>query len=81
MIVPMRKVYIVCRRHERHRLLDALGELGVVHIAPVDPAKAVVDEPLAARIASSAVRRNGITNLRRYTVSSNASCRHGASFA
>ncbi len=44
MIVPMAKVFLVGRREDRHRLLDALGELGAIHLAPVDPAKAVLDE-------------------------------------
>ncbi|OHB73329.1 MAG: hypothetical protein A2Z25_00285 [Planctomycetes bacterium RBG_16_55_9] len=44
MIVPMSKVYIVTQSHSRDRLLDALGRLGVVHVEPVDPAKAVARE-------------------------------------
>jgi len=44
MIVPMSKVYIVTQSHNRDRLLDALGQLGVVHVEPVDPGKAVAKE-------------------------------------
>jgi len=44
MIVPMSKVYIVTQSHNRSRLLDALGQLGVVHVEPVDPGKAVAKE-------------------------------------
>ena len=44
MIVPMSKVYIVTQRHNRDRLLDALARLGVVHVEPVDPGKAVAKE-------------------------------------
>jgi V/A-type H+-transporting ATPase subunit I len=44
MIVPMSKVYIVTQSHNRNRLLDALGQLGVVHVEPVDPDKAVAKE-------------------------------------
>jgi len=44
MIVPMSKVYIVTQSHNRNRLLDAIGQLGVVHVEPVDPEKAVAKE-------------------------------------
>jgi len=44
MIVPMSKVYIVTQSHNRHRLLDTLGHLGVVHVEPVDPVNAVAEE-------------------------------------
>lgn len=44
MIVPMSKVYIVTQSHSRDRLLDALAQLGVVHVEPVDPGKAVAKE-------------------------------------
>lgn len=44
MIVPMSKVYIVTQSHNRNRLLDALGKLGVMHVEPVDPNKAVAKE-------------------------------------
>ena len=44
MIVPMSKVYIVTQSHNRNRLLDTLGQLGVVHVEPVDPGKAVAKE-------------------------------------
>ncbi len=44
MIVPMSKIYIVTQSHNRDRLLEALGQLGVVHVEPVDPEKAVAKE-------------------------------------
>ena len=44
MIVPMSKVYIVTQSHNRNRLLDTIGQLGVVHVEPVDPDKAVAKE-------------------------------------
>lgn len=50
MIVPMSKVFIAARACDRQRLLDALRELGVVHLAPIDPSRAVADELLVRRI-------------------------------
>lgn len=44
MIVPMSKIYIVTQSHNRDRLLDALGQLGVIHVEPVDPEKAIAKE-------------------------------------
>ncbi|MHC4207253.1 MAG: V-type ATPase 116kDa subunit family protein, partial [Planctomycetota bacterium] len=44
MIVPMSKVYIVTQSHNRNRLLDTLGQLGVIHVEPVDPDKAIAKE-------------------------------------
>jgi len=44
MIVPMSKVYIVTQSHNQERLLDALAQLGVVHVEPVDPDRAVAKE-------------------------------------
>ncbi|MBN2592953.1 MAG: hypothetical protein JXA81_05540 [Sedimentisphaerales bacterium] len=40
----MSKVYIVTQSHNRNRLLDTIGQLGVVHVEPVDPDKAVAKE-------------------------------------
>ncbi|UCC96860.1 MAG: hypothetical protein JSW66_13560 [Phycisphaerales bacterium] len=40
----MSKVYIVTQSHNRDRLLDALGQLGVVHVEPVVPEKATAKE-------------------------------------
>ncbi|MBN2313472.1 MAG: hypothetical protein JXM79_06050 [Sedimentisphaerales bacterium] len=40
----MSKIYIVTQSHNRDRLLDALGQLGVVHVEPVEPEKAVAKE-------------------------------------
>ncbi len=50
MIVPMSKVYVAAGAADRRRLLNALGRLGIVHLAPVDPAKAVADEKTLAAI-------------------------------
>lgn len=44
MIVPMSKVYVVTQTSNRRRFLDALAQLGVVHVEPVDPDKAVARE-------------------------------------
>ncbi len=44
MIVPMRKIYLVARRFDRRRLMDAIAGLGVVHLVPVDPSLAVPDK-------------------------------------
>ncbi len=44
MIVPMKKAYVVARQRDRDALLDALGELGVVHVQPIDPDQAVAEE-------------------------------------
>ena len=44
MIVPMSKVYIVTQRHNHVRLLEVLAQLGVVHVKPVEPEKAVAAE-------------------------------------
>lgn len=52
MIVPMSKIYIVTQSHNRDRLLDALGQLGVVHVEPVDPEKAVAKERTVRAIST-----------------------------
>ena len=44
MIVPMRKVYVVARNSEREQLLNTVRELGMIHLVPVDPARAVPDD-------------------------------------
>ena len=44
MIVKMAKVYIITEAAQRGPALDALADLGVVHLAPVDPAAAVPSE-------------------------------------
>ena len=43
MIAAMSKTYIVARRADRDRLLEAVRGLGLVHLKPVDPARAVAD--------------------------------------
>ena len=50
MIARMVKVFVAARASERERLLAALGRLGVVHLAPVDPARAVPDPETTAAI-------------------------------
>ena len=50
MIVPMRKTYVVSRGADRERVLAALGELGVLHLAPIDPARAVAGDQTLAKI-------------------------------
>jgi len=44
MIVKMNKVYVAARTGKRDELLNTLADLGMVHIHPVDPEKAVADE-------------------------------------
>jgi len=51
MIVPMSKVYIVTQSRNRDALLEALGQLGVIHIKPIDPDKAIPDEKLTDELA------------------------------
>jgi len=51
MIVPMSKVYIVTQTRKQDQLLDAMGSLGVVHVEPIDPAKAVAHEDTLDAIA------------------------------
>jgi V/A-type H+-transporting ATPase subunit I len=50
MIVPMAKTYITACHSDRHRLLDAIADLGVVHLSPVSPSLAVPDEQTLDRI-------------------------------
>jgi V/A-type H+-transporting ATPase subunit I len=50
MIVKMAKAYVVSHAADRERLLEALRELGVVHLMPIDPAQAVATEETLAAI-------------------------------
>ena len=50
MIVPMVKVYVAARCRDRERLLEAIRELGVIHLVPADPAQALADGPTAEAI-------------------------------
>lgn len=50
MIVKMRKTMIVSRTVDRDRLLDSLRDLGVVHLTPVDPSRAVAKEQTVTSI-------------------------------
>jgi V/A-type H+-transporting ATPase subunit I len=52
MIVAMDKVHVVSRSDDQDALLAALRRLGVMHLAPVDPAAAVAEEQTLAAIAS-----------------------------
>ena len=44
MIVPMLKVFIVTQNYNQAKLLDILAHLGVMHLEPVDPGKAIAEE-------------------------------------
>jgi len=50
MIVKMQKVFVVARSAESDRLLEALGELGVVHLEPLDADRAVAPEDVLGQI-------------------------------
>lgn len=50
MIVKMAKVYIITEAAQRGPALDALADLSVVHLAPVDPASAAASETTLAAI-------------------------------
>ncbi|MEJ2705734.1 MAG: hypothetical protein P8Z79_25125, partial [Sedimentisphaerales bacterium] len=52
MIVPMSKVHVATQSHNRKRLLDALGQLGVVHVEPVDRGRAVAAESTVHAISA-----------------------------
>lgn len=55
MIVTMQKVYVAAAAGDRGKLLEALADLGVMHLQPVDPSLVKVDEPTAR--ARDAARR------------------------
>lgn len=50
MIVKMLKTYVVSRSGERDRLLEALRELGVIHLTPVDAESAVARKETLASL-------------------------------
>ena len=50
MIVEMSKVHVVVRSADRDRLLDRLAELGVLHLEPVDPARAAAAERITTAL-------------------------------
>ncbi len=50
MIVPMSKVFLVARAADRRKLLEALAELGAIHLKAVDPAHARADEKTVGAI-------------------------------
>ena len=49
MIEKMQKIYLVARNEDRDQLMEMLGKWGVVHLMPVDAAKAVPDEKAIAQ--------------------------------
>ncbi len=53
MIVPMQKIHVVARSCDRQAVLEALRELGVIHLVPVDPAQAVLDEDLSRQVQAA----------------------------
>ena len=50
MIVPMVKVYVAARSQDRQRLLEAIRDLGAIHLVPADPTQALVDQETAEQI-------------------------------
>jgi V/A-type H+-transporting ATPase subunit I len=50
MIVPMTKVFVVARRGDRDQFLRELRDRGVIHLTPLDPTKAALDEKTAGGI-------------------------------
>jgi V/A-type H+-transporting ATPase subunit I len=52
MIVPMRKVHLVARAADRDRLLEALRGLGVVHLVPIEPSRALADEQTVRQVGA-----------------------------
>ena len=50
MIVPMHKTYVTARHRDRLQLLQVLGDLGVVHLTPVDPREAVPDAETISQV-------------------------------
>lgn len=55
MIVPMKKLFVVARTRDREHLLEALGQLGVMHLVPVQAERGVPEEQVARSLES--VRR------------------------
>ncbi|MEJ2679639.1 MAG: hypothetical protein P8174_11280, partial [Gemmatimonadota bacterium] len=51
MIVPMKKALVACRRRDREHLLATLQQLGVLHVVPADPGRAVPDEAATESLA------------------------------
>jgi len=50
MIVPMQKLLVAVRRSDRETLLTALRDAGVIHLVPVDPERARVDDETSAQL-------------------------------
>ncbi len=53
MIVRMKRLTLVCRESRRDEALEALGELGVVHVTPVRPPEGAELDALRARLADA----------------------------
>lgn len=51
MIVSMSRAYIAVRETRKDELLSRLGRMGLVHVQPVEPDKALGDEEIRQRIA------------------------------
>ncbi|MFP4052425.1 MAG: V-type ATP synthase subunit I [Phycisphaerae bacterium] len=65
----MKKIFVVSLLRDKEKLLEALRDLGVVHVAPVNPQKAAADDATLTKI--DALRR--ATNLlRNYEPTGNA---------
>jgi V/A-type H+-transporting ATPase subunit I len=63
MIARMAKVYLVVHTSDRDRLLEALRELGVIHLAPVDPVRAVAEERTVEEIGRLERARQILSNV------------------
>ena len=50
MIVPMKKIFVVSLLRDKEKLLKALRDLGVVHVAAVNPQKAAADDKTLTQI-------------------------------
>jgi V/A-type H+-transporting ATPase subunit I len=50
MIVPMKKLFVAARAQQKDQLLDALRNLGMMHLIPVDAGQAVPDDALALQL-------------------------------
>jgi len=52
MIIPMRKVHLVARAGDRDRLLETVRSLGVVHLVPVNPSRAMAGEQTVRQVGA-----------------------------
>jgi len=51
MIVPMARAYIVARKSDQDRLIERLGQMGVLHVEPVEPRGAAPREEALREMA------------------------------